>query len=88
MMLVINNRIRIAKDGENLLLQIKKISTDKKNGNQKENWKTYGYYGKLESALIGAFMLCTAEEVEEEHTLQTIIEKLDYIKEDIVNAVR
>ena len=33
-------------------------------------------------------MLCTAEEVEEEHTLQTIIEKLDYIKEDIVNAVR
>lgn len=87
MMLVINNRIRIAKDGENLLLQIKKISTDK-NGNKIENWKTDGYYGKLESALIGAFMLCTAEEVEEEHTLQTIIEKLDHIKEDIVNAVR
>lgn len=87
-MIQINDKIRIVKaDRLNLQVEVLTKVKSKKTGEIQQEWKGYGYYGNLKSALIGVLKHCTNELCEEELYIKQVINKLNKVEELIKNAL-
>ena len=84
MMLIINDSLRIVKQKENIVLQVKRTGKNI----SKESWKNTGYFNNLKFALLYAFSVATANMLEENNTIHSIIKRLNEIEKEILNAVQ
>lgn len=84
MMLIINDSLRIVKQKENVVLQVKRTGKNI----SKESWKNAGYFNNLKFALLYAFSVATTNMLEENHTIHSIIKRLNEIEKEIFNAVQ
>jgi len=87
-MLQINDKLRIRKlDDNNLVIEVLKTINSEKKGIHDE-WRWYGYYGNLQTALSGVLKKLLFDSVEEELTIQTIINKIDDAEYKIIKAMK
>lgn len=86
-MIIINENVRINKFDEcNLQIEVKQEVVNRKTKEKSLQWANYGYYSNLKSALIGVLRKELLETVEEEHTIETLIMRINEIEEDINKA--
>lgn len=76
-MIYINDKTRISKlDDFSLQIEVlRKIHG--KNGEEREEWKWYGYYGDLASALVGVYKKQLYDSTEQKLLLEDVISYID-----------
>ena len=88
-MIYINDKIRIAKaDDKNLQLEIYKDVKSKKAGELSKQWIWAGYYGDLESALMGVLKKQLFDTADEELKIKSLAQKIDEAKDEIRNLIK
>lgn len=87
-MLQINEKLRIRKlDDKNLVIEeLKTINSEKKGIH--DEWRWCGYYGNLKTALSGVLKKLLFDGVEEELTIQNVINRIDDAEYKIIKAMR
>ena len=85
-MIQINETTRIVKvDENNLAVEELKTVTNKQNITRQE-WRRCGYYGSLRSALIGVLEKELFNCVDEEMTLQKLVNKIDIVIQGVIEV--
>lgn len=86
-MLQINDKLRITKvDDKNLQIEQLREIESKKLGKHSE-WCWCGYYGTLQSALLGVLSKQLFDSVQEKICISDLINKIDKYEQEIINAI-
>lgn len=88
-MLQITENLRIVRhDDKNIVVEYLDTVTGRKDGDIRKEWHIYGYYGKLEQAVLGALDKQLFDSIDEEQTLQDIVARIERARTEILNALK
>lgn len=87
-MIYINDKLRISKfDENNLQIEEYRKGINPKTKEEVWNWKWCGYYGDLNTALLGVLKKELFSCVDEKLDLKEVVSKIESARQSIINAV-